>query len=137
MDKYTSIILFTTDGKLIFQQKDKGFKINNSGKITTFGGKIETGEKPLEAALREIEEELMIKLKEEDLDFFGNYKDKNYRDEETFVFAYMARNINPEKLKLKEGKSIFYFSKNENLENYNFSNLARRLVKDYLSKEYL
>ena len=53
-----------------------------------FGGGIETGETPLEAVLREIDEELTLKLTPDELDYFGIFTG-HYGDLELILHTFL------------------------------------------------
>mgnify|MGYP001574773866 CR=1 FL=1 len=52
---------------MLFQLKDNNPVIKNKNLWSLFGGGIKTGEKPVEAAIRELKEELGIKIKKRQL----------------------------------------------------------------------
>jgi len=54
MNANAEIILIRTDEALILQHRDDKPGITNPGFITSFGGGVEPGETPAQAALREI-----------------------------------------------------------------------------------
>lgn len=54
---YAGVLLETEDGRLIGQQRDDKPGIDNPGRVGTFGGTVEAGEDPLQAAWRELVEE--------------------------------------------------------------------------------
>ena len=61
----------------------------NEGKWLGIGGKVEAGETPLEANVREVREETGISLNPEDCRFHGNIKFINtiYEDEEIYLYS--------------------------------------------------
>ena len=54
---YAGVFLVTEDGAIIGQQRDNTPGIDNPGKIGAFGGTVEPGESPAQAAWRELVEE--------------------------------------------------------------------------------
>ncbi len=123
-----NVILETIDGKLAFQQRDNKAGILNPGKIALFGGRIENNEKPLNAAIREIKEELSLSLKKKDLKLFRGYPKIKY---DVFSYIYVVRNIDPKGLKINEGNKIVFISKEDDLTEYNLSDHARELIMEY------
>jgi 8-oxo-dGTP diphosphatase len=107
------VILEDRNNRLLLQLRDDN--VNYPNQWGLFGGHIESNEKPLQAAIREIYEELGIKLKKEELKFLFCVKidNKNY-----FVFRTKFL-YDISKIKLKEGKDLKFFSKEEisKLEN--------------------
>lgn len=135
MQKYAGVILVAKNGDLIFQQRDNKSGIANAGKITTFGGVVESDEEPAATVIRELKEELELETKRGDLELFGTYeKSKEIHGDDCFCYIFIAKNINPQNLKLHEGESIFYLKKEDNFNKYNFSVLAKQLIEDYNSK---
>jgi len=57
--------------RILLGLKKQGF---GAGKITGFGGKIEPGETPVTAAVRELEEETSIRVRVEDLQPIGQLR---------------------------------------------------------------
>ncbi len=70
MDANAEILLVRKDGSVILQVRDDKPGITNPGLVSTFGGRIESGEEPLEAAVREINEETNLGLKKNQLRFY-------------------------------------------------------------------
>jgi 8-oxo-dGTP pyrophosphatase MutT (NUDIX family) len=54
---YSGVFLVAPGGRLIGQRRDDIPTIDNPGKVSTFGGTVEAGEDPLEAAWRELTQE--------------------------------------------------------------------------------
>lgn len=61
------VLLKRNDGKFLFQLRDNIPNIDSPDCWGFFGGHIEDDEDPQEAAIREIEEELELKIKKENL----------------------------------------------------------------------
>jgi 8-oxo-dGTP pyrophosphatase MutT (NUDIX family) len=75
---YAGVLLVTEDGKLIGQRRDDKPGIDNPGKVSTFGGTVEPGENPKDAAWRElVEEETNLKFDKDSLVLF--LEDKAWR----------------------------------------------------------
>lgn len=133
--KYAGVILETIDGKLIFQVRPSKPGIVHPGEVSIFGGEVEEGEKPIDAAVCEIKEELTLILNKKNLEFLGIYEKTNeIHGAEGVCYIYIARGIDSDKLKLEEGEGIVLFSKEENLDKHKFTVLARQLIKDFLAK---
>ncbi|HSW99959.1 MAG TPA: NUDIX domain-containing protein [Patescibacteria group bacterium] len=54
---YAGVFIVTESGKIIGQRRDNKPTIDNPGKIGTFGGGVEKGENPRQAAWRELTQE--------------------------------------------------------------------------------
>lgn len=57
---YAGVIPMSPDGRIALQERDDRPDVVNPGRVTTFGGLAEGNESPLEAARRELHEELGI-----------------------------------------------------------------------------
>jgi len=64
---YAGVFLVTDTGKVIGQHRDDKPTIDNPGSIGLFGGAVEEGEDPSEAAFRELGEETNLKVRKEDI----------------------------------------------------------------------
>lgn len=60
-NKYVGCVILTKDDKILLQQRPDNFS-TYPGYLCEFGGKIEQGEEPQDALVREIKEELGAKL---------------------------------------------------------------------------
>jgi 8-oxo-dGTP diphosphatase len=129
-DKYSGVLLVTPDNKLILQQRDDNPKISNPGKIAVFGGSSEGDETPLETAIREIDEELSLKLNPDMLEPFLEL----IADDGQAVTLFVYRNVDVAKLVQSEGKKIVLVSKGDNLESLNLTERARQRVLTYFQK---
>jgi 8-oxo-dGTP diphosphatase len=73
-DIYKASGILIRDRKLLFTRaKGKSIFIDP-------GGKIESGETPEQALIRELKEELSIEVKNEDLEYFGEFSDISAND---------------------------------------------------------
>ncbi len=66
-----ALCLIEQDGKYLMQLRDGDPKIGGAGLIGCFGGKIEAGETPAQAALREMSEETNHKPQKQHLSYLG------------------------------------------------------------------
>lgn len=63
---YTGCLIITQENKILLQQRGKTC-LTYPGLISTFGGKIEVNETPLEALVRELKEELGAQVQKEEV----------------------------------------------------------------------
>ncbi len=99
------ILLIRDDGSLILQVRDDKPGITNPGLVTSFGGHIEPGEEPLDAAVREINEETNLNLKRSDLTFYKKCrKTKEVHGEDWDVYYFIAHGVSEAGLKVFEGQ---------------------------------
>lgn len=75
----TLVYLRDSDGRLLLMKRNKA---PNEGLWSPIGGKLEmgTGESPYEAAVREVEEEISLKIRTADLHLFSMIAEKHYED---------------------------------------------------------
>lgn len=128
----SAIVLMDKKGKILLQHRDKNIR-RYPDCWGFFGGEIEKGETPEEAAKREAREELGIELK--DLKFLKEYKFKQ-RKEKDFVFT-APLTIPLEKLKKqqKEGQGLRLFSF-EQLRNLKTPEFERIILEDLFGKKF-
>ena len=87
--KDVTLVLPMKDGRLLLGVKKRGFGV---GKLNGFGGKLNEGESIVEAAVRELEEEIGINALAEDLkkvaelDFFFPHAEEDW-DQRVHVFV--------------------------------------------------
>ncbi len=98
-------VLLYREGKALLQHRDENPAIPWPGAWCIFGGKVEEGETPEEAARREIEEELGLRL-EGPLSLI--YHSNGERLERFFYAAPLL--VSPEDLTLNEGQGMALLS---------------------------
>lgn len=134
--KYAGVLLITPEGSVLLQQRDNKPNIMNPGLVTTFGGSVEEGEKPEQTAIREIGEECCLKLSANDILFFKIFeKNKIIHGEDNTCYIYIAKDIDKNNLTVREGKGFVEISKDNNLNDYKLSILAKEILEDYFSKQ--
>ena len=111
MMKYAGIVL-EKDERFLLQLRDMNNKTKNPDKWGIFGGGIKLNETPEKAALREIKEELGIKLNEKDIKpiLKVGFGKRGY-----YIFKSNIQH-DFKNIKLKEGKEMRFFSKKEILK---------------------
>lgn len=86
---YAGVLLVTTSGRMIGQQRDDKIGIDNPGQVATFGGTVEAGESYKAAAWRElITEETNIDIPLDKLELF--FEDVSWRQ---LTSEYEARHF--------------------------------------------
>ena len=127
-------MVVTKDKEIALQIRDNNPKID-PGKISTFGGAIEEGETEVQAAARELKEELTITVTLNELKKFGVY----YRtvaqdgaDGELHVFT--VEHIEKNKLHLKEGAGIHYVASPNDIHNNKIVRIIKVMLTDYFKK---
>ena len=137
MIESATIILLSTENKFILQQRDDIPTIAQPGKITHFGGAVEEGESPIEAAARELNEELSITVNQKEItllsseEVFSSHFNENIREH-----LFVVKNIEKDVLILNEGEAIVYVKYDHTLDDLNFSERTKKIIRKYRNGEY-
>ncbi len=123
------VLLEDLNKKLILQKRSNVEGIVLPGKVTLFGGGIKSGEAPKRAAIREIGEELSLRLALPNISIWKTYKET--RGPGHLGYVFVARNIDGTKLQLHEGENIVYLSRGESLDRYDLGPVTRELIEEY------
>ena len=124
---YVGVLIERNDGKMLFQLRDNNSNIKNRNCWSLFGGGIKPSEKPIDAAIRELKEELGILIKKEQLKLWmviGGFNKKNY-------LYKLTLNLKLKDFKLREGKSMAYFSISKIRKKKNLVKTLRLLLYLY------
>ncbi len=132
--KGAGIILIDDRGKVLLQHRDDNVSWYPDY-WGIFGGQIEKGEIPRQAAIREIKEEVGIEIT--DLKFFKKYELKRKKGIYEAFFFTAPLNISVNKLRnqQKEGQDLGIFNFNE-VKDLKTTDLAKTALKDFFSKKY-
>lgn len=104
--RYCGAVLFDKSGNVIVQSRDQKPGIVNPGMITLFGGGQDENEPSQACIIRELSEELGLKAGPDDLRFLG-YVDKVETDDGiTRCSIFSVDGIEPDALRLREGRAI-------------------------------
>lgn len=126
------ILLVQKDSSLILQVRDDKPGIANPGLISSFGGHIEDGEEPIDAAWREINEETNLELKKEQLQFFRKYtKTKEEHGEDWDVYYFVAQDINTKGLEVYEGQGFTVLRDLNAVKQAKTTVLLQQVLTDY------
>lgn len=132
MNANAEILLVRPDGSVVLQVRDNKPGITNPGLISTFGGQIEEGEDPLQAAVREINEETNLGLTADQLEMYRIcYKTKEIHGEDWKVYYYVANNISEKGLEVYEGTGFTIIHDKAELQQANVTILLRQVLTDY------
>ncbi|MFN8286746.1 MAG: NUDIX domain-containing protein [Chitinophagales bacterium] len=123
-------LLFDSNGKLLIYLRDDKPEIAFANHWDLFGGIIEEGEKPEEALVREVQEELGVTLT--DYRKFSEYDSDDRIGKPNRKYVYYARLPMPvEELKLLEvGQALKGIDLNER-GNYKFANILAQIIEDF------
>ncbi len=100
------VVIVNENDEILFQKRSR-FKRTNPNKWGICGGKVNLGETPLEAGIRETMEEIGILLNKNEFNFLGT----NTNKKEHFTVYYVRKNVevNECKLQKEEVEEVKYF----------------------------
>ena len=106
------VVIINNENKILLQKRSR-FKLSNPGKWGICSGKVDLGETPLEAGIREALEEIGILLNKDELKFLSVYKDKKAH----YTVYYVRKNVDIDECRIQEEEleEVRYF-KIEELE---------------------
>lgn len=132
--KYSALLLITPDGELIFHHRDNKPGIANPDQIGMYGGGVEGNESYQEAAVRELEEELGIKIPLDKLEFYTDYtKTKQIHGIDQICKVFIIKDIKVSELKPNpnEGQGYVLISPRQDIPTLNMTVMAKDLLLDY------
>lgn len=136
-----TVILITTDNEFVLQKRDDRPDVIQAGKIGNFGGGLETGELPVDGAIREIREELGITLRPEKLSLIGSFtidnESENRLPGKEIKHLFVSSGINKTDLPGLpfEGEAILFVSTEGSLENLPLADGAKKAL-EYFKQNY-
>lgn len=119
------------DGEILCMQRGKGKYDYISYKYEFPGGKVEPGESLVEALIREIDEEMDLKIEVSEQDFFMKIEHQ-YPDFHITMNSYRSK-VKDRKFNLKEHHS-FVWLKTSELKKLDWADADKPII-DKLSKE--
>ncbi|MDM8542694.1 NUDIX domain-containing protein [Desulfococcaceae bacterium HSG9] len=127
-----AVILRTPDNKFLLMKRDKKAGIRYPGYWALFGGSVDLGETTQDAACREIEEELELRISPGDVRKVTQYFSNMKRE-----YVYAATLTRPiESLTLREGQSMQLFDISR-LAELDIRDDDRQALFTYLQQEHL
>lgn len=121
---FAGVIIERKDGKMLFQLRDNKKSIPNPNKWWIFGGGINPNETPIDAAVRELKEEINLHIEKKDLKLI---KKKQLKTRKVYIYKLKLYRKMP-KLKLKEGQKMKFMSKDEILKKDNVVSTLRKFL---------
>ena len=124
------ILLETSDGGFAFQVRDMNTS-RNPDMVAPFGGGVEQGENPIDAVVREIQEELDIKISKEQISFIETVPSKNTPGQFIAMFRVLLDKI-PEKT--NEGAGIIVLDLKQALSHKKVTDFTKNILEIYKNK---
>jgi 8-oxo-dGTP pyrophosphatase MutT (NUDIX family) len=136
--KATSILVETTEGLIALQHRDNIPTIVCPDKISAWGGKIEGEESPIDGAIREVEEEIGIKISKDNLIELGILNcDKEKYDFDCELYTYLVKGVNKDSLNLMEGKAIYFLDPKTELSHPQLAVHTKEMLEESQKRKLL
>lgn len=113
MAKLSTLIYLERDGKILMMLRNKKKVDINANKWLGVGGKVEVGESPYQAAIREVEEETGYRM--EQLEARGVITFLYAEDEPLYIFLYTGQAPDEDPIDCDEGE-LHYIDKGKILD---------------------
>jgi 8-oxo-dGTP pyrophosphatase MutT (NUDIX family) len=126
MKQAVGVIIHDPEGRVLLQHRDAAAP-TNANKWGLWGGSIEPGESIIEATIREIEEELSIRIEPGDITFFGQYDDEQLQSE---LHVYTLPDVGAFQYVQREGDGMRFFTRDE-LVGLDMTPRTRLSLQDY------
>ena len=131
MKQIAQVLLLDRHNRLLIYLRDNKPEIPFPNHWDFFGGHVEVGETPEQALVREVTEELGVKLP--GWDFFRRYECLQGDAYPNTKYIYRARvNKTAEELTLYEGQRLVGIEANER-HQFNFANILGAILEDFIA----
>lgn len=134
MKKIAQVLLFDRHGRLLIYLRDDKPDIPFPNHWDFFGGHVEEGEKPEQALVREVKEELGFALQQ--WHFFGEYLCTQGDAYPNIKYLYWGKiDQVAEDLTLYEGQRLLSITA-EQRKNLKFANILGQILEDFVSSGF-
>ena len=131
MKQVAHVLLFGRDGRLLIYLRDNKPGIPFPNHWDFFGGHLEAGETPEDALVREVEEELVLTLKE--WKYFRTYVCTEGDAYPNIKYVYWSRiDQAADELTLREGQMLKSIAPEER-SDVKFANILGRILEDFVA----
>ncbi len=124
------IFLMLPNGQIGAQLRDNIPGIASQGMLSTFGGGVDIGETPQQAALREMEEETCLTTNYYKMEFITTFTYKMTQKDRKILqnnHLFFARVIDCDKIEIKEGVGWVVLKKDVDFEKVNAGKVLKWL----------
>ncbi len=131
------IFIILPNGQIVAQLRDNIPGIASQGMLSTFGGGVDIGESPMQAAVRELEEETCLKTNYE-MEFITTFIHQKTRNNQAVLqdnHLFLARISNIDGIEIKEGVGFVVLRKDVDFGKVNAgegTQMAWKLLQQYL-----
>ncbi|HJP96079.1 MAG TPA: NUDIX domain-containing protein [Candidatus Saccharimonadales bacterium] len=128
--RYCGAVLLDKNSKVILQVRDQKSGIVNPGKTTLFGGGQEPDESPIHCIIRELQEELNLRITPQDAQLLG-FIDKREADGTiTRCTLFKAVGVDANTLHVKEGRGMAIQTADDFLASSVISEVTRLSIQE-------
>lgn len=133
INEIAGVVLYTEDRQFILQRRTSDAKVAPN-KLCLFGGHMQEGEKPLQAAMREIHEEVSLPV--EQLEYIGAFNFTEI-DGRNIVQGYhiYARPVATHHFQIFEGQRAEWLPMEEILENTDVMSATRHAIELFMKEK--
>ena len=131
------IFIILPNGQIVAQLRDNIPGIASQGMLSTFGGGVDIGENPMQAAVRELEEETCLKTNYE-MELITTFIHKKTQNNQAVLqnnHLFLAKISNIDGIEIKEGVGFVVLRKDVDFEKVNAgegTQMAWKLLQQYL-----
>ena len=132
------IFLLLPNGQIVAQLRDNIPGISSQGMLSNFGGGVDIGESPKQAAVRELEEETCLKINYYKMEFITTFTYQITQNDINLLqnnHLFLARVSDCDKIEIKEGVGFVVLRKDVDFGKVNASEgtqMAWKLLQEYL-----
>lgn len=127
--RYAGVVLVSTDGRCILQERTSGDGVKAPGMISLFGGGQQRGEHPVLCVVRELYEELALEVDPDRLRLLGYIDKREANGAITRCTIFELRGVAVSQLQLHEGKGIVVETADILLANGRVTGVAKASIR--------
>ncbi|MEG4073600.1 NUDIX domain-containing protein [Microcoleus sp. Pol14C2] len=135
------IFVMLPNGQIGAQLRDNIPGIASQGMLSTFGGGVDIGEIPQQAAVREMEEETCLTIDDYTMEFIATFTHQKTQNDIKILqknHLFLAIVSDDDKIEIKEGVGLVILRKDVDFEKVNAgegTQMAWKLLQEYLKSQ--